>query len=1044
MSAQTTFSTIHDRYEVRQEIGRGSMGVVHLAYDRFTGETVALKRVTSVLPTPAFDSTPALVDFKLALANEFRTLASLRHPNIISVIDYGFDDLEQPYFTMAYIGGARTVLDGASALTLEAGVNRLIQVLQALAYLHRRRTIHCDLKPENVLVDRAGDVKLLDFGLAAQFNQSRGIAGSLPYMAPEMLSHQAMSEATDLYAVGILAYVMFTDQHPFQNASSDSLVRYVLEVTPDMEPVAQATHNKALTNVIARLLMKDPTDRYAHAQAVIVDLCRAIDVPLPAETTAIRDSYLQAAQFVGRERELATLSDGLAQVVEGRGSSWLIGGESGIGKSRLIDELRIRALVRGITVLSGQAVEGGGLPYQLWRDVVRHLAIAVEMSPAEAGILQSIVPDMHLFKDVIPPPLLEPEAEQRRLVMTMGNVVRRWPHPLLLLLEDLHWSQESLAPLKLLSTIAPELSLMIVGSYRTDEDAYLYGQLPNMALLRLDRLSDQDVESLSRSMLGKAGGQPQILRLMRDQTEGNALFAVEIARTLAEEAGGLAHIGQSKLPSTIAARGIVDVVQRRLKRLPAEVLPRLRFAAIAGRDVDISLLELSAASEPIHIWLWLCAEAAIFEVINGRWRFSHDRIRDGVLAGIDDSERAQLHREVALAIEQLHPDDAAYAATLYDHWRHAGNRDRMAFYAQQAAMQALRVGELGVAQRYLDDALSVLSPEDNARAGVLVRLARVHLQRTEYALAEPLLNEAQQLALAGGNLHILTDVDTERGRMCNLRSDYDQAIAFGEAAIARARDLGDLVREVEALEIAAVGYMRNGDLEKAGPLFARGLELARESGDPALVVKTMRNSTVVPYFEKRYEEAYAMLQDVLRLARELLYHEIILTTLGNLSLMAWQLGKLDEAVTYAHDNLAISETTGERWSVAQINNLLGFIYLDREELATARKHLTAALVESQRVEAASVALDTLAGFARIAISQGDDERAMRLLGLALSHPASSSEVRMTIDPILSGLRERYAQEVVESALEVGAQWKLDAIIEELTSGVGDVTSSDRE
>src|SRR5204862_2655789 len=127
-----------------------------------------------------------------------------------------------------------------------------------------------------------------------------------------------------------------------------------------------------------KLLSKDAADRYTDANLVVGDLSQAIGQPLPVETVAIRESFLQASRFVGRDMEIAQLMTALTETAGGQGSLWVVRGESGVGKSRLIDELRARALVKGVLVLRGQAVESG-LPYQVWREPLRRLAVHVNL-----------------------------------------------------------------------------------------------------------------------------------------------------------------------------------------------------------------------------------------------------------------------------------------------------------------------------------------------------------------------------------------------------------------------------------------------------------------------------------------------------------------------------------------------------------------------------------------------------------------------------------------------------------------------------------------
>ncbi|MFQ5421688.1 MAG: serine/threonine-protein kinase, partial [Anaerolineae bacterium] len=468
-----------NRYALQEQLGTGAMGAVYRAQDRLTGHTIALKRVTVPNKELAFASRMSIADnggdVRLALAQEFRTLATLRHPHIISVLDYGFDDQGHPYFTMDLLENTQTLLDAGQEQPSATQIDLLIQLLQALAYLHRRGILHHDLKPENVLVVD-GRVRTLDFGLSTTTIQAAGASGTLTYMAPEALRQEPIGPAADLYAVGVMAYQLFTGQYPFNAPSPSRLIRNILYTAPDTFPI----ENPRLAAVVARLLQKTPAARYANADVVISDLCAAVARPLPPESAAIRDSFLQAAQFVGRDAELKQLTDALAEAAAGRGSVWLVGGESGVGKSRLLDELRTQALVKGALVLRGQGVEGGGLPYQLWRDVIPRLVISTSLSDLEAGVIKDIVPNIStlLDRDIPNAPELPGQAGQQRLALMINDLFRRQKQPVVLILEDLQWTTESLVPVKELNRIANELTLLIIGNYRYDERPDLPDELP--------------------------------------------------------------------------------------------------------------------------------------------------------------------------------------------------------------------------------------------------------------------------------------------------------------------------------------------------------------------------------------------------------------------------------------------------------------------------------------------------------------------------------------------------------------------------------------
>jgi tetratricopeptide (TPR) repeat protein len=381
---------------------------------------------------------------------------------------------------------------------------------------------------------------------------------------------------------------------------------------------------------------------------------------LVIETGAIRESYLQAAEFIGREAEFGQLVEALVAAKRNQGSAWLVGGESGVGKSRLLDELRSQALVDGALVLQGQAISERVRPYRIWYEVFQRLCLESDLPDFEAGVLKALVPDIGrlLARSVPDAPQATPQAAYTRLLKVIAEVVQRHEQPLVIILEDLQWAgDESLAVLERLCQDIDNVPVLLLASYRDDERPRLPQELPQMQQLKLPRLSASSITALSESMLGTVGRQPELIQLLEQETEGNTFFIVEVVRVLAEEAGQLDQIGKMSLPRTVFAGGMKAVVERRLARVPATAYPLLQVAAIAGRQIDIRLLGGLDPGMNIAVWLDNCAAVRVLEVHEGRWRFAHDKLREGLLLNLQADERRHLHRQVAEAIEQVYAAD---------------------------------------------------------------------------------------------------------------------------------------------------------------------------------------------------------------------------------------------------------------------------------------------------------------------------------------------------------------------------------------------------
>ncbi len=794
--------TLGGRYQPLEQLGKGGMGAVFRTFDRLTGQFVALKRLIVPADTLRYNSYDAQSNLFLTLAQEFRTMASLRHPNVNSVLDYGFDKARQPYFTMELLVQPSTIFEAGWRSDTDR-LDLLVQILQALEYLHRRGILHRDLKPENVLV--VGRlVKVLDFGLsinADQAEQVENIAGTLGFIAPEVLLGVAPSASADLYSVGVMAYELFTGTALFETGNTQALIESTISATPDLSTIP----NRPVTAVIGRLLSKDPEDRYRTATQAIQAFCTAGNIPLPQETIEIRDSFLQTARFVGREKELRRLKAALREAQEGHGSAWLLVGESGSGKTRLVDELRVQALIQGMLVLRGRNIDQGASPYQMWRSVLRWLCLVTPLSQAEAGVLKPLVTDIEtlLGKDVPDAPLVSPLFAQERLLSTIQTVFSRQTQPILLILEDLHWiGQESLNVLTRLSASVAALPLLVAGSYRDDERRDLSGFLPNAQMLHLSRFTQSEVAELCEAMLGDEGRQPKLISLLEHETEGNAFFLVEAMRTLAEQAGELDRVAEMKLPEHISARSITQILQRRLARVPAESRPMLQAAAVIGRQFDLKLLkQLMPPGFDVDRWLRICLDVAVLEVQEDAWQFAHDKLRDQVLVDLSAEESQRLHRQVGAALEAVYLDAPEHFASASYHWAMAGDAEQEARYAAQTGKQALESGAYQQAAEALERALNLLSRHSGAAGqGKLEMQVKLGHQAAEAYQGLGDLNKARTLY--------------ERSLAASLAANYhwgeaETLNALGYVAQAQGNALEAADRFRTALQIASKNRARS-------------------------------------------------------------------------------------------------------------------------------------------------------------------------------------------------------------------------------------------
>ena len=1044
LSEQTTSSLIGKRYELHDTIGHGGMGVVYRAIDRLTGQHVALKRVIG-------DDSPNFMDtadgggsnFRLALAQEFKLLASIHHPYIIEVKDYGFDEEHQPYFTMELLDSPQTIIQAAADQPLQTQLTYIVQMLQALAYLHRRGILHRDLKPANVLVVN-GQVKVLDFGLSMMRDRSHTetsapqTAGTIAYMPPEILMGGAATEKSDLYAVGIIAYEILAGKYPFNDTSITNLIHDVMYTNPDYS-LLDVDFDLAL--VIEELSQKDPDARHNNARDVILAMEAALRKPLVMDTTATRESFLQSARLVGRNTELDKLSVALSDAKNGTGSAWLIAGESGVGKSRILDELRTLSMVNGALVMRGQSVNEGRAPYHTWRVIFRWLGLLAELDPIDAGLIKLLVPDVVTLPEsnVEAAAELESSKVQARMLRALNDMLKGQVQPVVIILEDLHWANsENLSLLEQLAKIAPQLPLLLVASYRDDERPDLPSVLPNIPLMKLNRLTDENIAELSEAMLGESGRHRGVVNLLQRETEGNVFFLVEVVRALAEEVGDLEQIGRRTLPNNVFAGGVQKIVQRRLSLIPLNYHAPLQYAAVIGRQQNLELLKHVLPDVNMDRFLAECANAAVLDMQDGVWRFAHDKLRDGVIEGIDRGQLRQIHKQVATAIETVfEPED--HAGALSYHWGIAADSEKEGYYAALAGEQSLRSGAYQQAVEYFERSLRALNvstlPERESqmrRVYLQHRKAEAYLGFGGYTQARQLYLDSLTISEKLGDKASIAEALYNLGTVDYVRTLFDSAEKYYQDSLRIFQELDESSGIAKALNSLGNIAYEKGDDSAAKELYQRSLSLSRQMGGQwgmAGSLTTQENPSIMETNEY---------QDVRRtLVNQLTQHVQnnnkpgMAETYYNLGEISLQLNEFPDGTQSYRKSLAIYQEVNNYTGVVRCYERLGVLALNQKQTDEGMMWLQLALKTALEHDEEGAALGTLLHFVHQQVEAEHKEAALGLLAFILNHAELSAGLEDEAERITFELQDELLPGVAETSWERGKNRTFAEIVDEL-------------
>ncbi|MCA1845039.1 MAG: AAA family ATPase, partial [Actinobacteria bacterium] len=607
--------------------------------------------------------------------------------------------------------------------------------------------------------------------------------------------------------------------------------------------------------------LKGLPDRVAVCEVAWEPLDIAATVPIPS--LLLRTGRV----FVGRDAEMAVLLARWKDVEVGGRRLVLLGGEPGIGKTRLAAELAARVHAGGGMVLAGRCDEDMGVPYQPFVEALRHY-VAHAPAPLRlgpyAGELARLVPELPQMVAGLPG-LLRSDAETERY--RLFDALTGWladastETPTLLVLDDLQWAAKPTVLLLRHLLRAPNPArLLVTATYRnTDQGAAFADFLRDLS--RLDDAEHLAVVGLDvvgvAAFLEAAAGQAldaegtALAETVWRETEGNCFFVAEVLRHLAESGALERQDGRwvSRGSPVPIPEGVREVIARRLTRLPEDTNRMLSCASVVGLEFDVPVVQAAAGYDEDTVLDALeAADAArlIVELpgVMPRYRFSHALVRTTLYERLGAARRQSLHRRIGEAIETIqlnHLDD--HLPALAHHWSQAGVMHKAADYARRAADRALAQLAYDEAAAFYSQALTLTAADrdDGNRTELLISLGDAQRRAGNRDHRETLLQAASlaerrgdagalsRAALANSRLYFsgLLELDQERIDV------LERALVATEGTVsaARARLFAGLAVEL----VWSVTWERRAGLSD------EALRLARAVGDQATLAIVLIN-----------------------------------------------------------------------------------------------------------------------------------------------------------------------------------------------------------
>jgi serine/threonine-protein kinase PknK len=926
------------RFRIVEALGKGAMGTVFAADDLWTAERVALKVLWA-------EDAPIVA----GLRAEFGLLAALRDPLLGRVFDFGRlpADLELPgrppgrglFYTRELIPGVDLAAAAADDGRRLAGVCRMLAWAgRGLEVLHRAGLRHADFKPRNAIAT-GGErpVRLIDFGLAIAETVRRA-AGTLAYMAPEILAGRAVDRRADLYALGVSLYELATGRLPSGERSGASLIDWHHGGDRPSLREERSDAPSALVDLCARLLARDPDDRLPSAAEAVVALERCAD---SADRSRRRRSAAAPPVWppplvfasVGQS-SVSALERAFERRRSGQGGPAMIEltGEAGSGKSTVLTELAWRVQLAGGEVLRGDP-RAIGRPLGVVGAVIEKLAAVSgsPVDPSEAG----------------------PNQVALAIAAALAEAAERFP--LLVLIDDLDFADEgSRALLPAIALALPPRAAVLVVASRTGAAAAEPEATGLVASLAIEPLARREVDEIVSRAAGRRD--PRLADWVHRQAGGNLLHLVhtlgELARRgfpVVEKLAGLelpGRLAEWETAQLAAAEPDERAVCEALAAIGTPAVPAL-VAAVAGLGADRARAALAGA-----------AERGLVATATGQsFRIARPATGHALYHQLDPARRVELHRRAGAAL-----DEAADPVAPLWHLIRAGDGEAVGRRITSALDHLRAAGDHAGALALGAAALDLVDPDPlRLSVGELAQLCG-DLARADAALAGLIdrpgeLGRRATLALARA-----CDAGGETERAPQLFRAVIAAAPDSEEAAFAARDLAaHHIRHGQASEALAVADQARTTVPRlrghldASRAFARGLlgtgdhartELeaiaAAAGGDQGLVAAARNYAGRLAFAAGDYLGAQAQYQAALAAAEAVGDAGRIAILRMNLGAMAYSFGDFAAALGNYVPALSLLRAVGLATTEVLARRNFGHLLIELGELEQARVELRAA------------------------------------------------------------------------------------------------------
>jgi predicted ATPase len=980
-------------YRIEAHIGAGGMGQVYRARDARLERTVAIK----VLPRDDFTNYP---NRKRRFVQEARAVSALNHPNIVILYDIA-SEREIDFLVLEYVpGNTLQQMVPVGGLPFAEVVRYGVQIAQALGAAHGAGIVHRDIKPSNIIVTPESQVKVLDFGVAKLMETIRigpdvetltgekayttpgMLVGTVSYMSPEQTRGESLDGRSDIFSLGCVLYEAVTGLLPFRGPSALAIMHEIAIVNPPAPSSVRPDLPPEFDMVIDRALAKDKDRRYASA----LELAEALQAMLgqirpPAPTVAGR----RPEALVGREPEICRLREVLGTAVRGFGKIVFLTGGPGIGKSALAEAFLFHARRDYPELLVGRGVcieqYGAGEAYLPFLDALsgllsgsgREFVMVMLRRHAPTWCLQfpAIFASAGTFEQLHREAI---GATKERMLREFGDALGALASaaPVVLLLEDLHWSDPSSVDLlRHLGSRAGEQRIFLIGTLRPEEVDRSNHPIRNCKRemqghnlcgeIRLPLLQPEHIASYLDTRFVPNDFPPELSGLIYRKTEGHPLFSAALIQLLSDRGDickpnahwtvvrPLAELGL-EVPESV--RGLI---RKKIEVLEDEDRRALQYASIEGEEFTSTVLAEMLGTDELALEQRLDSLDRVHRLIETRgeeelpdgslatkYRFAHALYQNTLYEDLLGKHRALLHRQAGELLVRHYGDQTVrIAGALTTHFERGRDYPRAIEYLIQAAQVAMERYAGAGAEEHYSHALQLvkkLPSAEHAKREIALLHERGTVRVALGRLAEAendFLGVLERARATGDAIHECMALNALANPFLSVSSQRADKMDRAEKALQIAEQTGNPVLRAEAKVNLALMHTVLGEPAMAKSLFEAAIPIARSAEHSEALLKALTYRGVGHFFQTEFQQAQELLTEASHLASQLRDGVMLRTALFFLGWTRANLGDISAALATLNELLEMARRNGDTSFLSKVPKRIAWIHSELQDFSHA-------------------------------------------------------------------------------------------------------------